>query len=208
MVIDDGHFFGTSFGPDEDDAPLVVDTNGVIVGEVAFESFESIAEGDSHVVEFRGLIELNELPERNSGDVSEWAALLVVEKFFGVRTVEGLNHAEASLVAGVTALTRARFSFARARKSHSHWIPCQKVSLCSKNAPKRIDMVGVMLRLLRTISFTARGGTPMARAIAFWEISRGLRYSLRRISPGVMLVMGMTYRVMGWIQARFFCELL
>jgi hypothetical protein len=75
---------------------------------------------------------------------------------------------------------------AKARKSHSTWMPCQKVSDCPKNAPKRMDMAGVIERLPRTISLIALGGTPMARAIAFWEMPMGRRYSSRRISPGVM----------------------
>src|SRR6266481_5689745 len=49
-----------------------------------------------------------------------------------------------------------------------------------------MDMVGVMARLPRTISLMARGGTPMARAMAFWEIFMGVRYSSSKISPGVM----------------------
>lgn len=46
-------------------------------------------------------------------------------------------------------------------------------------------MAGVMERLPSTISLMARGGTPMARAMAFWEIPMGIRCSSRRISPGV-----------------------
>lgn len=46
---------------------------------------------------------------------------------------------------------------ARERKSHSTWMPCQRVSVCPKKAPKRIDMAGVMERLPSTISLMARG---------------------------------------------------
>ena len=48
-----------------------------------------------------------------------------------------------------------------------------------------MDIAGVMERRPCTISLIARGATPMARAIAFWEIPIGLRYSSSRISPGV-----------------------
>ena len=58
-----------------------------------------------------------------------------------------------------------------------------------------MDMEGVMERLPWTISLTARGATPMARAIAFWEMPMGARYSSRRISPGVI----------GWFMAITYC---
>jgi len=43
-----------------------------------------------------------------------------------------------------------------------------------------------MARRPSTISLTARGGTPIARAMTFWEIPMGRRYSSSRISPDVM----------------------
>ena len=89
----------------------------------------------------------------------------------------------------------------RARKSHSTWMPCQNVSDWLKKAPKRIDMVGVMERLPRTISLMALGGTPIALAMAFCEMPNGFRYSSRRISPAVIgSFMGITYHVIGEIQ--------
>ena len=54
-----------------------------------------------------------------------------------------------------------------AQKSHSTCSPCQNSGVWPKKAPKRIDMTGVIARWLRTISLIARGGTPMARAMAF-----------------------------------------
>lgn len=77
-------------------------------------------------------------------------------------------------------------SLASFLKSHSTWIPCQNWSDWLKNAPKRIDMDGVIDRRPCTISLIARGATPIARAMAFCEIPIGLRYSSSRISPGVM----------------------
>ena len=107
------------------------------------------------------------------------------------------NH-ETSEVAGWMPETSCLRLRVRARKSHSTWMPCQKVSDWPKKAPKRMDMDGVMERLPSTISLIARGGTPMARAMAFWEIPMGWRYSSRRISPGVMeCFMAVTYGVMG-----------
>lgn len=57
-------------------------------------------------------------------------------------------------------------------------------------------MVVVMERLPWTISLMARGATPMARAMAFWEMPMGVIYSSRRISPRVIgFFMAMTYGV-------------
>ena len=102
----------------------------------------------------------------------------------------------ASEVAGWMQETSCLRLWARARKSHSTWMPCQKVSDWAKKAPKRMDMAGVIERLPSTISLMALGGTPMARAIAFWEMLNGLRYSSNNISPGVIAIfMDVTYRV-------------
>ena len=75
------------------------------------------------------------------------------------------------MAAGFTAEVSFLRSLARARKSHSTWRPCQKVSDWPKKAPKRSDMAGVMERLAWTISLIARGATPMARAMAFWRMA-------------------------------------
>ena len=57
-------------------------------------------------------------------------------------------------------------------------------------------MVGVMDRRAWMISLIARGATPMARAMAFWEMPMGMRYSSNRISPGVIGgFIGITYNV-------------
>lgn len=89
-------------------------------------------------------------------------------------------------------------SLARARKSHSTWMACQNSADWPKNAPNRMDMAGVMERRAWMISLMARGATPMARAMAFWDMPMGSRYSSRRISPGVMGgFMTITYSVMG-----------
>jgi len=87
-------------------------------------------------------------------------------------------------------------SLPRARKSHSICNPYQKFSVWPKNAPNRIDIRGVIERCPRTISLTARGGTPIARAIAFCEMPMGFKYSSSRISPGEMGgFMDITYSV-------------
>ena len=102
------------------------------------------------------------------------------------------------VVAGRIPDTSSRRSPAILRKSHSTCSPCQNSSDCPKKAPNLIDMAGVIERLPWTISLMARGETPIARAIAFWEIPIGFRYSSRSISPGVIgLSMPIAYNVMG-----------
>ena len=85
----------------------------------------------------------------------------------GMSWLEATRQAFSRFFAGVIPLMRFFFCLARARKSHSTWMPCQNVSDWPKKSPKRIDMDGVIARLPRTISLMARGGTPMARAMAF-----------------------------------------
>lgn len=61
-------------------------------------------------------------------------------------------------------------------------------------------MAGVIERRPKTISLMARGETPMALAKAFCETSIGIRYSSKRISPGVMsvfILILITYNVIG-----------
>lgn len=61
MVIYDGDVFGTGWRPLEDDAPLLVDANGVVTDEIALEGFEPIARRDCHIVEVSCVVQLDEL---------------------------------------------------------------------------------------------------------------------------------------------------
>ena len=101
-------------------------------------------------------------------------------------TANGSQGVRARDAAGVTPEMSLCLSAASRRKSHSTCMPCQNWSDWPKKAPKRIDMAGVIERLPCTISLIALGETPMARDMAFCEIPMGVRYSWRRISPGVM----------------------
>ena len=71
----------------------------------------------------------------------------------------------------------------KCRKSHSICSRCQNPCDLPKNAPNKMNIAGVMERRPSTISFTARNGSPINRAMAFCEIPVGLRYTYNRISP-------------------------
>ncbi len=60
MVIDDFDFVSVGFRPAEDDAPLVVDSDALPSGEVAFEGFEQVAGWHSDVFESSRGVQLNE----------------------------------------------------------------------------------------------------------------------------------------------------
>lgn len=61
MIIYNGYVFGTGWRPLEDDAPLLVDADGIVTGEIALEGFEPITRRDCHIVEVSGVVQLDEL---------------------------------------------------------------------------------------------------------------------------------------------------
>jgi hypothetical protein len=69
MVIHDLDMFCTLFLPTEADAPLIVDTNAVLAGTVAFESFKAISGRNPQIVQPAGNFELPQLPSCNRGDI-------------------------------------------------------------------------------------------------------------------------------------------
>ena len=56
MIIDNCDFFCSLWCPDEGDAPLSVDADGVVAFEVAFERFESVVRWYFEVLESGGLV--------------------------------------------------------------------------------------------------------------------------------------------------------
>jgi len=109
----------------------------------------------------------------------------------------GAGWLQMAVARGTTRAVRA-LSFKRnLRKSPLAWMPNQKRGDWLKNFPSRIDISAVMDRRPSTISLTVRGETPSPRASAFCDRPSGLRYSSRRISPGVIGFMGISYSVMG-----------
>jgi len=92
MVIRDADFGRPLIGPTEDDAPLLVDPNGMKSGEVAFQCLEAIAGWNAQIVESSGPVHLNEFPQGNSGNGVETPISLFVEELLRVGISEGLDH--------------------------------------------------------------------------------------------------------------------
>lgn len=93
MVIGNGDLGGAEIGPAENDAPLVVDADGMPAGPVAPEQFEAITRRDAEVVQLAGAVHLDQLAQGHPTDGREAPVLFLVEKLLGVGIGKGLNHA-------------------------------------------------------------------------------------------------------------------
>ncbi len=66
MVIDDGNLIRSRVRPAEDNAPLVVDTDGMETRQVALKRFQTVTGGNREVMEGASLVQLDELPQGDS----------------------------------------------------------------------------------------------------------------------------------------------
>jgi hypothetical protein len=71
VVIHDLNIFCAGFRPAKADAPLIVDTNAVPAGTVAFEWFKAISGRYSQIIQSTGNLELSQLSSRYRRDVHE-----------------------------------------------------------------------------------------------------------------------------------------
>jgi len=62
MAIDDFHFGRADFRPFENDAPLIVHPNGMESGKISFQRFEPVPRWDGEVIEFSGVVHLDDRP--------------------------------------------------------------------------------------------------------------------------------------------------
>ncbi len=69
VVIDDFNIVWAVDFPEEADAPLVVNADGVLAFAVALECFQSVAWRDGKVVEFGDGVELGKFPQSNTLNV-------------------------------------------------------------------------------------------------------------------------------------------
>ncbi len=65
MVIDDAYLFRSGIRPAEDNAPLIIDANGMKARERSPQPFQAIAGRNGEVAESTGLIHLNEFSQSN-----------------------------------------------------------------------------------------------------------------------------------------------
>lgn len=75
VVVGDLNFSGTLISPLEANTVLVVDSDAVLTGSVAFELFETIAWWDSQVLQILGLVQLiqfssGNLPQRRGTNLA------------------------------------------------------------------------------------------------------------------------------------------
>jgi hypothetical protein len=74
VVVDDADLVGAAVSPAEKDAPLVVDADRVIAGEVALERLESVARRDSQILESLGGLESDQFAHGGADEVGGKAA--------------------------------------------------------------------------------------------------------------------------------------
>ena len=70
VVVSDLYLSGTIIGPSEANAVLVVDSDAVLTGSIAFELFETIARWDPQVLEILSLIQLVQFSSGNLPQLS------------------------------------------------------------------------------------------------------------------------------------------
>ena len=92
MVIDDGDLFRSGVRPPEDNAPLVVDTDGMETRQVALKGFQTITGGNRDVMEGASLVQLDQLPQGDSGYCVKGTTLLRSKQTLSIPVGEGSNH--------------------------------------------------------------------------------------------------------------------
>src|SRR5208283_959736 len=73
MIIHELDVVGVPVAPDETDAPLLVDANGMLSAPLAAERLKPVARRRAQVVEPRNRIEQKQLSDGTLGDVSRYA---------------------------------------------------------------------------------------------------------------------------------------
>lgn len=92
MIIHNRHLFRPGFCPPEDNAPLVVDANGMKARKPSAQSFKPVAGRHGQVAESTGLIHLNQFSQRDSGYSGKPAVAFQPEQFFRIPIRKGLDH--------------------------------------------------------------------------------------------------------------------
>ena len=92
MVVHNGDFLGAIGGPSEDNAPLVVDADGVEASQIPAQGLEPVAGRHAEIGELSGAVHLDELSQGHTRDLREAPVPLLVEKLLGVGIGKGLDH--------------------------------------------------------------------------------------------------------------------
>jgi hypothetical protein len=91
VIVNDFDIDGAVLGPDEADAPLLIDANAVLPFSIALQGLETIAWRHLQVIKNQGPIQLRNLPKRRALDVRPTLDSLAVEQGFGVFALERLR---------------------------------------------------------------------------------------------------------------------
>jgi len=93
VVIDDGNVLGVRSGPKEDDSPLLVDSDGVVLFEVPAKSLKLIRRGLTEVVKRHGSVDLDQTTLGTLLNVRvQLPGPLPFEKALGLLVPEALDH--------------------------------------------------------------------------------------------------------------------
>jgi hypothetical protein len=92
MIVYDLNVFRVRTYPAEAHPELIVHTDTVLPGTVAFQSFQSIARWDAQVVYLTCLVQLLQFPARYGFEIDEACYALPIEQGFSVRALERLDH--------------------------------------------------------------------------------------------------------------------
>lgn len=93
MVILDGDILGTCLGPDEADAPLIIDADAVLARSIPLQSLQPVARRDTERVEVGRRIELMQLPIGHLVDPGiELGSRFAQPDAFGVAVAERSDH--------------------------------------------------------------------------------------------------------------------
>jgi hypothetical protein len=93
VVIDDGNVLGVRSRPNEDDAPLLVYSDGVILFEVPAQSLKVIRRGLTEVVKRHGSVDLHQTTQGTLLNVRvQLPGLPPFEKALGLLVPEALDH--------------------------------------------------------------------------------------------------------------------
>jgi hypothetical protein len=93
VVIDDGNVLGVRTRPNEDDAPLLVDSDGVKLFEVPAKLFEVIRRRLTQVVKRHGSMDLNQTSQGTLLNVrGQLPDSPTLEEALGILVAEPLDH--------------------------------------------------------------------------------------------------------------------
>ena len=97
MIIDDFHVITMPVAPNETNPPLLVDPYGVLPLPVTSQGFQLIPWRRRQDAQFRGGMQLQQLPQRHTLKRTEAPGMLIVEELLRFLRRKALNHTQTIL---------------------------------------------------------------------------------------------------------------